>query len=66
MHRPIVTARLRRSPASWCTGLARRPLVPERMQNTIDLTAQGGTLDRELKADEVFTNEFNSKVMPAG
>jgi NitT/TauT family transport system substrate-binding protein len=35
------------------------------MQNTIDLTAQGGTLDRELRADEVFTNEFNSKVMPA-
>ncbi|HET6521080.1 MAG TPA: ABC transporter substrate-binding protein [Geminicoccaceae bacterium] len=40
-------------------------IVPERMQNTIDLTARGGTLDRELKADEVFTNEFNSKVMPA-
>jgi hypothetical protein len=40
--------------------------VPELMQKTIDLTATGGTLDRELKAEEVFTNDFNAKIMPEG
>jgi NitT/TauT family transport system substrate-binding protein len=39
-------------------------IVPELMQKTIDLTAAGGKLDRELEASEVFTNDFNSKVMP--
>ena len=41
-------------------------IVPELMAKTIDLTAAGGTLDRELKAEEVFTNDFNSKIMPEG
>jgi len=39
-------------------------IVPELMQSTIDLTALGGQLDRELTADEVFTNEFNPKIYP--
>lgn len=41
-------------------------VLPELMQKTIDLTAAGGKLDRELEAAEVFTNDFNSKVMPEG
>ena len=40
-------------------------IVDRQMQQTIDLTAAGGKLDRELKADEVFTNQFNPKIMPA-
>ena len=39
-------------------------IVPELMQSTIDLTALGGQLDRELTADEVFTNEFNPQIFP--
>ena len=39
-------------------------ILPELMAKTIDLTAAGGTLDRELKAEEVFTNDFNSKITP--
>lgn len=41
-------------------------ILPDLMAKTIELTAAGGTLDRELKASEVFTNEFNSKIMPEG
>jgi NitT/TauT family transport system substrate-binding protein len=41
-------------------------IVPELMQKTIDLTAAGGTLDRELRAEEVFTNDFNPEIMPEG
>jgi NitT/TauT family transport system substrate-binding protein len=39
-------------------------IVPEIMQSTIDLTALGGQMDRELHAEEVFTNEFNPKIFP--
>ncbi len=39
-------------------------ILPELMQSSIDLTALGGQLDRELKAEEVFTNEFNPKIFP--
>jgi NitT/TauT family transport system substrate-binding protein len=38
-------------------------ILPELMQKTIDLTATGGTLDRELTAEEVFTNEFNPEIL---
>jgi NitT/TauT family transport system substrate-binding protein len=37
-------------------------ILPERMQQTIDITAQGGQMDKPLKAAEVFTNDFNSKI----
>lgn len=39
-------------------------IVPELMQSTIDLTALGGQMERELKAEEVFTNEFNPGIFP--
>jgi NitT/TauT family transport system substrate-binding protein len=41
-------------------------ILPDLMQQTIDLTAAGGNMDRALKAEQVFTNEYNAKIMPAG
>lgn len=37
-------------------------ILHDLMEDTIALTAEGGTLDRELDAADVFTNDFNSKV----
>lgn len=37
-------------------------ITEDRMAQTLELTAKGGTLDVELDPAAVFTNEFNSKV----
>jgi NitT/TauT family transport system substrate-binding protein len=37
-------------------------IQPELMQETIDITYSGGQMEKELKAEDVFTNEFNSKI----
>ena len=50
----VITDRSREHGMGW--------ILPERMAETIELTAAGGNLDRELQAEEVFTNEFNSKI----
>lgn len=50
----VITERSREHGLGW--------ILPERMEETIELTAAGGNLDRELNAEDVFTNEFNSKI----
>ena len=50
----VITERSREHGMGW--------ILPERMAETIELTAAGGNLDRELQAEEVFTNAFNSKM----
>jgi NitT/TauT family transport system substrate-binding protein len=39
-------------------------IVEDVMQSTIDLTALGGQMGKALKAADVYTNEFNPKIMP--
>lgn len=52
-----VTDRSRRDGIGW--------IDPAIMQKTVDLTFAGGGMGKPLTASQVFTNEFNSKVMPA-
>lgn len=49
-----ITERSRENGLGW--------VLPERMQETIDITALGGQMDKPLKAADVFTNDFNSKI----
>ena len=50
----VITDRSREHGLGW--------VLPERMENTIELTAAGGNLEAELEAADVFTNEFNSRI----
>ncbi len=50
----VITERSREHGMGW--------ILPERMAETIELTKAGGNLDKELVAEEVFTNDFNSKI----
>ena len=50
----VITERSREHGLGW--------IVPQLMQDTIDITAQGGQMDKPVKAADVFTNEFNSKI----
>lgn len=50
----VITERSREYGMGW--------VLSDRMAETIKLTAAGGALGRELNADDVFTNDYNSKV----
>lgn len=40
-------------------------ILPELMQQTLDITYSGGKMGKKLNAADVFTNDFNSKIIPA-
>lgn len=50
----VITERSREYGMGW--------ILPERMTETIKLTAAGGGLGRDLNVEDVFTNDYNSKV----
>jgi NitT/TauT family transport system substrate-binding protein len=50
----VITERSREHGLGW--------ILPDLMQQTIDITYSGGTMDKELEAADVFTNDFNSKI----
>ncbi|SLN27835.1 ABC transporter substrate-binding protein [Oceanibacterium hippocampi] len=51
-----VTERSREYGQAW--------ILPELMQNTIDITKEGGNMEKDLTAAEVFTNDFNAQIKP--
>ena len=52
-----VTERSRQHGLGW--------ILPELMASTLEITASGGTLERQPAVDSLFTNAFNTQVRPS-